>query len=242
MSITQIPGKLVTYGWTLVIGVVLLLSYPCPAATIVLDPGHGGGDNGAGNGKNFTEKQFTLALVQKIASLLPTRHRVELTRTSDIAMSPTDRAAMANHVGADLMISLHAGVTPYCDNRNAAVYYHNEDRLSIPSGMSVQNGSAEPDTDLPVWPKLQIRHQHQSQYLAATVKRSLLDSGSFDHVSVRKVPLAPLMGADLPAVLIEVGCLHPSATPSTSMTDQELQKVAQSIAKAIETASKELLP
>ena len=121
------------------------------AATIVLDPGHGGNDGGAGSGSELAEKQFTLALSQKIAILLAPRHRVELTRTADVAMAPADRAAVANHLQADLMISLHAAVAPYCSNRTTVVYYHNDDRLTFPSGMSVLGSPAESDADRPAW-------------------------------------------------------------------------------------------
>ena len=211
---------------------------PChsQAAAIVVDPGHGGNDGGAGSGNEFAEKQFTLALAQKIAGRLAARHRVELTRTSDIQIAPEDRAAVANHLRADLMISLHAAVAPYCSNRTAAVYYHNDERLSMPSETSLQATLAGSDTDRPVWSMLQIRHQRQSQYLAATLKQALDDTGTFDSVTVGGVPLVALMGADLPAVLVEVGCIHPTAAPNPQTLKLLLNGYAKSIAKAIETA------
>jgi N-acetylmuramoyl-L-alanine amidase len=227
---------LLRLGLLAIIGAALLLSTPCPAASIVLDPGHGGNVIGAGHDKGFSEKQFTLALAQQVAALLSARHEVVLTRTADVAMSPADRAAVANHRGADLMISLHAGVAPYCGKRIAAIYYHNDDHLAIDSSVSMQNGLSESDIDRPPWTSLQSRHQHQSQYLASSIRSSFLDSGAFDRVSIRKVPLVTLMGADLPAVLIEVGCIHPPPMPSTSFGAQEIDALAQSIASAIEAA------
>ncbi|MBC2713588.1 MAG: N-acetylmuramoyl-L-alanine amidase [Desulfosarcina sp.] len=217
-------------------GTFFLPSCKAQAATIVLDPGHGGYDGGAPSGNEFAEKQFTLALAQKIAGLLAARHRVELTRSSDIEMAPADRAAVANHLQADLMISLHAAVAPYCSNRTAAVYYHNDDRLSIPSGTSIQDTAIESDTGRPAWFRLQIRHQHQSQHLAAMIKRSIGETGAFDSVTVSGVPLVTLMGADLPAVLVEVGCIHPAAAPDPKTLTEQLNGYAESIANAIETA------
>ena len=205
-------------------------------ATIVLDPGHGGNDNGAGRNGGLAEKQFSLALAQKIAGLLAAHHRVELTRTSDITLAPADRAAVANHLRADLMISIHAAVAPYCSDRTAAVYFHDDERLSFPPEIAIPGTVAESDADQPAWARLQIRHQHQSRYLAATLKQSLEDSETFDSVAVYGVPLAPLMGADLPAVLVEVGCIHPTAAPGQSTRGKQLNAYAESIAKAIETA------
>lgn len=223
-------------GLLFLIGLLLLSTLPARAAEIVLDPGHGGNDSGAGRGSEYAEKQFTLALAQKIAALLEAKNRVTLTRTSDIQMAPADRAAVANHLRADLMISLHAAVVPYCSDRTAAVYYHNDERLKIPFGVSSQGVPAESDTDRPAWNQLQIQHQHHSQNLAGTLKRSLGDSEAFDSVTVSGVPLAPLMGADLPAVLVEVGCIHPAAAADPQTLEQQLDRYAASLARAIETA------
>jgi N-acetylmuramoyl-L-alanine amidase len=222
-------------GFLLIVGLLLLSARPSRAAVIVLDPGHGGNDSGAGRGSEHTEKQFTLALAQKIATLLEARHRVELTRTADVQMAPADRAAVANHLRADLMISLHAAVTPYCSIRTAAVYYHNDERLKIPYGTSFQGTPAESDGDRPEWNRLQIQHQHQSQNLADRLKRSLGDSEAFDNVTVSDVPMVALMGADMPAVLVEVGCIHPAASTDPQRLKQQLDGYAASLATAIET-------
>ena len=224
------------------IGLWLLPVLPSRAAVIVLDPGHGGNDSGAGRGSEFAEKQFTLALAQKIAVLLEARHRVELTRTADVKMAPADRAAVANHLRADLMISLHAAVVPYCSDRTAAVYYHNDERLKIPFGASSQGMPAESDADRPAWNQLQNQHQHHSQNLADTLKRSLGESDTFDSVTVSGAPLAPLMGADLPAVLVEVGCIHPAAATDPQTLEQQLDGYAASLANAIERALPGLVP
>jgi N-acetylmuramoyl-L-alanine amidase len=216
----------------------IILVCPCPArsGTIVLDPGHGGHDGGAGSGGEYAEKHFTLALAQKIAGRLAARHRVELTRTADIGMTSADRAAVANHLRADLMISLHAAVAPYCGPRVAAVYYHNDERLKIPPEISI------PSAGRPAWVSLQIRHQHQSQTLASTLKTVLTGTDVFESVTVYSAPLAPLLGADLPAVLVEVGCFHPTATLDAQAIERQLTDYADAIAKAIVTALPGLVP
>ena len=228
----------------LMFALIFLLSatHPCTAATILLDPGHGGDDNGATDGKAYFEKQFTLVLAQKIAALLAPDHRVEMTRSSDIAVSIDDRTGMANHLKADLMISIHAAVTPHCGDRKAAVYFHDDERLFFPPGITAHRQAGESGTDHPDWFKHQVRHQHQSQQLAVLIKQSLLDGGAFDHITVSGAPLAALMGADLPAVLIEVGCMHPSTAISASRIDEEIDKYAQSIANAVNLAITELNP
>jgi len=230
------PVVVTLLGFLFLVGLLLVSARPAQATVIVLDPGHGGSDSGAGRGSEFAEKQFTLALAQKIAVLLEVGHRVELTRTADVQMAPADRAAVANQLRADLMISLHAAVAPYCSDRTATIYYHNDERLRIPFGASSQGMPAESDADRPAWNQLQIQHQHHSQNLAATLKRSLGASEAFDSVTVSGVPLAPLMGADLPAVLVEVGCIHPAAATDPQTLKQQLDGYAASLANAIEKA------
>ncbi|WP_319521852.1 N-acetylmuramoyl-L-alanine amidase [uncultured Desulfosarcina sp.] len=207
------------------------------AATVVLDPGHGGNNEGAGSGSAFSEKRFTLALAQAVAAALSSKHRVELTRSADIELAPADRAAVANHLKADLMVSLHAAVAPYCSDRTAAVYIHNDERLVMGSGKTESSKS-----DPPAWETLQIRHQQNSQTVAEEIRIALEASGAFDHVAVYTAPLIALMGADLPAVLLEVGCIHPTVALTKDQYEQQLNAYAGPIAAAIETALDTLAP
>lgn len=69
---------------------------------IVLDAGHGGRDPGAvGNG--LREKDVTLTIVTKIGEMLKEYERVDVhyTRTDDQFIELSERAAMANRIGAD---------------------------------------------------------------------------------------------------------------------------------------------
>ena len=218
-------------GFILSIAAVYSQTGNALAATVVLDPGHGGNDGGAGSGSAFSEKRFTLALAQAVATALSPKHRVELTRNADIELAPADRAALANHLKADLMVSLHTAVAPYCSDRTAAVYYHNDDRLVMASGNTEKSAG-----DPPAWETLQIRHQQDSQKVAENIRLALEASGSFDRVAVYKAPLVALMGADLPAVLLEVGCIHPTVALTKDQYEQQLRAYAGPIAIAIETA------
>ncbi len=203
---------------------------------IVIDAGHGGNDTGASGGGDYHEKQFTLSLARQIAEKLGAKYRVSLTRTTDVLLSPANRAAVANHLAADLMVSIHAATTPYCGQRNAFLYYHDEDRLSFPPQMSASTIIIDPNGESTPWQRLQARHLHQSQAAAKAMKRSLTDGGSFDRVMVTGLPLVTLMGVDLPAVMVEVGCLHPMTAPSSRTLKRQLDTYAQSIATAIEAA------
>jgi len=79
---------------------------------IIIDPGHGGDDNGAeyGNGKDYLqEDDLNLAIAFYLDyELRMFGHEVKLTRSKDIAVALSNRVAMANLWGADLFLSIHA--------------------------------------------------------------------------------------------------------------------------------------
>lgn len=77
------------------------------ATKIILDPGHGGYDNGASyNGRR--EKDDVLSLAFDVAAnLRRLGYDVEFTRTDDVYDSPTEKAKIGNASGADYFISLH---------------------------------------------------------------------------------------------------------------------------------------
>lgn len=76
-------------------------------AKIMIDPGHGGSDPGA-VGKKSKEKDNVLKVAKKLKALLEKYgHTVKMTRSTDVFISLSQRANMANSWGADIFISLH---------------------------------------------------------------------------------------------------------------------------------------
>lgn len=85
------------------------------AATIVIDPGHGGSDPGAVyNGRR--EKDDNLRLALAVGNLLEQRgYNVVYTRTEDVFDTPGEKARIANRSGADYFISFHRNSSPYAN-------------------------------------------------------------------------------------------------------------------------------
>jgi N-acetylmuramoyl-L-alanine amidase len=112
-------------------------SGPLSRRTIVLDPGHGGIDGGAvyspAHGVLLTEKQFNLKIALRLTELL-TRNgaTVYLTRCRDAFLSLPARAAVANSVGADLLVSIHLNAEPgsASDDGTTILYLSDRDRLA----------------------------------------------------------------------------------------------------------------
>ena len=80
--------------------------------TVVLDPGHGGVDSGALCNWG-AEKEFALdvALATR-KELIQAGYRVEMTRSSDVAVSLEDRVAFANGFPRAVFVSIHFNWSP----------------------------------------------------------------------------------------------------------------------------------
>ncbi|MFS8629162.1 MAG: N-acetylmuramoyl-L-alanine amidase family protein [Limnochordales bacterium] len=77
--------------------------------TIVVDPGHGGRDPGAIGYSGTYEKDVTLAIGLLVAGMLEKAGAtVVMTRHEDATVELSARTALANAVGADAFVSIHA--------------------------------------------------------------------------------------------------------------------------------------
>ncbi len=82
---------------------------------IMIDPGHGGRDEGA-RGTKHKEKDITLPMAFQLRDLLVKKgYRVILTRDSDRTMALSERTELAAKLRPDLFISLH------CNSADASV-------------------------------------------------------------------------------------------------------------------------
>lgn len=115
----------------------IILSSNVSAFTILIDPGHGGEDDGA---KAMTagripeelikEKDIALSISQRIyQKLLAKNYTVFSTRSIDRTVSLPERAAIAEKIKADLFISVHINSSPEMGAAGFETYYldnHND--------------------------------------------------------------------------------------------------------------------
>jgi N-acetylmuramoyl-L-alanine amidase len=187
--------------------------------TIVLDPGHGGDANGTEGPGGTLEKTVTLQVSRRLKALVESRLglRVILTRDDDRTLDQDARAAIANNNRADLFLSLHANAAVRPTVRGAEVFYLNADRAGLESRRAVQQHSPLPQLgggtrsiDLILWETAQLRHLEQSAVLAALIESSLRGKVEMSPRPVQQAPFRVLVGANMPAVLVEIGYLsHP---------------------------------
>ena len=190
--------------------------------TIVIDPAHGGADNGSRISDNIVEKDVTLSLAFRLRSLLTARgFNVVLTREDDKAINASppfapltldDRAGIANHERASACIFLHA------TSSGTGVHLYTTELTPAPG-------------ELPTapWLSLQAPWVSQSQHLAGRIADALNRS---------RIPLVdgfasirPVDSTACPALVFE---LAPRTDDPSSITDDSYQQaVAQATANAL---------
>ena len=190
-------------------------SAPAEIRTIVLDPGHGGADEGAQGPEGTLEKNVTLSVAQRLRTLLERRLgvRVILTRTGDTLVALDRRAAIANNDRADLLISLHANSALRDVAAGAEVYYLGIDEYGAEAReladrdgryLPVSGGGVR-EIDVIPWEMAQARHLTPSADLAAFVGEELRLRVPLSPRPIQQAPFRVLVGANMPAVLVEMG-------------------------------------
>ncbi|MEH1964888.1 N-acetylmuramoyl-L-alanine amidase [Nostoc sp.] len=92
---------------------------------IIIDPGHGGKDAGAIGLHGLQEKDIILRIGKKVASLLEQNGiKVIMTRDADYFIDLAPRVVMAEHVHADLFVSIHANSIDNNPSANGLETYH----------------------------------------------------------------------------------------------------------------------
>lgn len=209
--------------------------------TVVLDPGHGGSNSGARGPSGLREKQLTLALANLVAARLREHGiAVTLTRTTDRTLTLRQRVDIANKLPADLFVSIHANASAARTQRGYETYVLTAkgvdiDARALRSDTTTPRPGVDPDIALVLDDLERGAAQWESAELAARVQKALRERrGPEGDRGVRQDSQHVLLGATMPAVLVEVGFIdHP--IEGKQLADAAVQAdIAAAIARAIE--------
>ena len=210
--------------------------------TIVIDPGHGGEDVGVRGAGGVEEKQVTLEVARRLRGLIENRLgiRVVLTREDDRAVSLDERAALANNSKADLFISLHANAALAPGVSGAEVFHAQLDCESEDALRSADETVALPvlgggsrKIDVIRWDLAQARHVDASEMFAGMLEEDLRAHVTMGPRPLQEGPLRVLMGADMPAALVEMAYLTNPDQAATAKTEAYQTSVTQGIYDAV---------
>jgi N-acetylmuramoyl-L-alanine amidase len=205
--------------------------------TIAIDPGHGGDEPGARGAAGGLEKDVTLAVARKLKAAIEGRLgiRVLLTRDADATVSLDERAARANNNKADLFLSLHANASPSAAASGAEVFYLSLDEYGSEARRAADTespsapvfGGGTRAIELILWEMAQARHIDQSATLAAIIEQELRRQVPMSSRAIQQAPFRVLVGANMPAVLVEMGFMTNRDDEERLMSDQYQNTVAQ---------------
>lgn len=215
-----------------------------PLPLVVLDAGHGGLQTGAHGVCGAWEKDVTLQVAQRTAEILGASAlvRVVHTRTKDEHVPLEARSALANRLGARLLVSIHANASTTPQARGIETFFlsltaasRRLARLALRENEGRLPGRGGPTDPLQrVLAGLSFDANHAaSQQLAMSLQRGLTAQAAGRGRGVLQAPFQVLMGAQMPATLVEIGFLtHPQECARlTSVQGQEF--VAQGIAAGV---------
>lgn len=217
--------------------------------TIMIDAGHGGKDPGAiGNG--LRESTVTLDLAKKLGAELKKKgFTVLYTRENNRFVALEDRTSLANNKKADVFVSIHVNASTNKKLYGLETYYLDVARSDAARVVAARENSVNVGTasDLQFILSDLTRNTKKEESLALAKKVqnsciSRLGKSGFKVRSngVRSAPFYVLMGARMPAFLIEVGYLSNSADATRIKNSKYIQAIAGGISDGIVAYQKEL--
>lgn len=210
------------------------VSQPVPRLrTIVLDPGHGGGDPGMENQPlRLQEKVLALDVALRLEKRLKAEgYTVVLTRRDDRQLAPSKdadlqrRAIIANAAGADLFLSIHFN-SLYPDTRVSGTEVYVFTRPGQRSDTSWGFGQAD-DTENASMPV--NRHDAWTSLLAHALHRETIAGLNTSDRGHKTKHLAVLRGLTCPGVLIESVFLSNEGEARRAATTAYRQQIADAM-------------
>ena len=218
--------------------------------TVFIDAGHGGRDPGT-NHNNVLERTVSLDVALTLGRLLEANGvDVVYSRTADKSVSLRDRTAMANAAGADLFVSIHVNANDDTSVQGFETYYL--DIASNPEAArlaTLENADGEHrlgDMQKMLADVMLNARVDESRHLAQDIQRlaqfrfkrrqyETKDNG------IKSAPFLVLLGAQMPAVLVEIGYCTNREEAARLLTPKYRMTLAEGLAEGILTYKDKLL-
>lgn len=211
---------------------------------IVLDPGHGGHDQGTAGPTGLTEKEVVLDIALRLGQLLTDELGSEViyTRRDDRFIPLEERTKIANDSRADLFLSIHANSSPIKSVSGVETFF-----LSFTTAKDALETAARENasSDLGVFElrdllqKIALKEKVNESREFATRINTALYRGWYNQAAnvrnrgVKRAPFVVLIGANMPSVLAEIGFLSNSRDEKELRKPEVRQKVAEALCKGI---------
>jgi N-acetylmuramoyl-L-alanine amidase len=219
--------------------------------TVVIDAGHGGHDPGAIGPTGVYEKNVVLDIAIRVRQILKKTqpsYAVVLTRETDVFIPLQKRASIANGHKADLFVSVHANASANRKARGIETYLLNatnsEEALKTAArenGVSFKKmKQTQSEMDVILTSLASQNKRDESVKLAGNLQKTLVGKVSNRYpqtgehgTGVKGAPFYVLVGAEMPASLVEVSFISNRDEEQLLKTESYRQLIAQSIADGI---------
>ena len=211
---------------------------------VVIDPGHGGTDQGTVGRHGLMEKELVLDVAKRVGKLIEERMGSEViyTRQDDTFIPLHARTEFANEKKADLFLSIHANSSPHPKVGGIEVYYlnftHSADALDVAAR---ENASSDKSVyELRDLIQTITLHEkvEESKDFAAKVQGSLQTfetryNNAAKNRGVKKAPFVVLIGASMPSILAEVGFLSNAREEQLLKRPEHRQRLAEALYQGV---------
>ena len=218
--------------------------------SIIIDAGHGGKDTGAIGKNNVYEKDLNLKIARKLSQKIQQNLGLEtfMTRDSDRFIPLEERTAIANTRHADLFVSIHINASPNPLAEGVETYFLNlaTDAESIRVAAFENATSTKRISDMQkILKDLMLNSKiDESNRLANRIQQDLVQSlnekySPIKNLGVKQAPFYVLIGAKMPAILVEISFISNDRDRERLCQDDYLDQVAEGLLQGIKDYIKE---
>jgi len=217
---------------------------------IVIDPGHGGHDQGSSGPTGLLEKELVLDVALRLGELVSTNlgSEVVYTRDDDHFVPLETRTKIANDSRADLFVSIHANASTIRTISGVETYFlsftTSKEALDVAAR---ENSTSERSVfelrDLLQKIALQDKIEESREFATkvnAALYRVWGPVGATRNRGVKKAPFVVLIGASMPSILTEIGFLSNPRDEKELRKPETRQKIAEALYKGISQYSDSL--
>lgn len=218
------------------------------AFKVVIDPGHGGSDVGA-NRDGFHESALTLKVAQMLARKIDQESQIQahLTRREDVNMGLKERVEVANALGADIFMSIHANASTDSRAQGVEFYFQNQLAASETSAYLAHQETELNRDNLttehqrlvnPAWPKhlqtiffdlMDQSRVRESFLLSKSMRESWAGNRKSKALSLKQAPFQVVSRTQIPSTLVELGFLTNSKDFASLQDDFYLSQIVDSL-------------
>ena len=217
---------------------------------VVIDAGHGGKDKGAIGDGTIYEKDLNLLLAKKLAQKIRQDLKIQaiMTRDGDRFIPLEERTAIANTKQADLFLSIHVNASPNPLAQGVETYFLNlaSDEEAVRVAAMENATSTKRIGDLQkILKDLMLNTKiDESSRLAHHVQLHLHDTlngkfGPIKNLGVKQAPFYVLIGARMPAILVETSFISNPQDRERLMQEDYQDQIVEGIFKGMERYIKE---